>query len=153
MSIPDWSKLSRVHDNLREPSQNVAMNKYYKQREEQAIRQAEERGYFKVPTQEYILLESAYRNGKNIKNVEKLKLVKLCGVHLRKVGEISLCFSLQICILNNNFLTKIDSMLTCHQLIRLDLHSNQVGRHQNECLIKVACTSGLKCLYFFVKYL
>ncbi|KAK3088682.1 hypothetical protein FSP39_022332 [Pinctada imbricata] len=127
VSIPDWTKFSRLHETLREPSQNVLMNKYYKQREEQAIKQAEERGYFKVPSQEYLLKESAYRNGRNVKEVGKLKLIKLCGVHLRKVGDIAFCYNLQICILNNNFLTKIDGLMTCHQLVRLDLHSNQLS--------------------------
>jgi hypothetical protein len=65
-------------------------------------------------------------NGRRVRDTNKLFLVKLVGVHLRKIGDISYCLNLRICILNNNFLTKIDSLATCRQLIKLDLHSNQV---------------------------
>lgn len=125
VSIPDWSKFGKLHENVKEPT-NLLLNKYYKQREEQAIRQAEERGYFRVPTQEYLIEESKKRNDYKYKDVSHLKLIKLCGVHLRKVGEISSCLYLRICIINNNFLTKIDGLMSCHHLVKLDVHSNQV---------------------------
>lgn len=125
VSIPDWSKFGKLHENVKEPS-NLLLNKYYKQREEQAIRQAEERGYFRVPTQEYLIEECQRRNRYRYKDVQQLKLIKLCGVHLRKVGEISSCIYLRICIINNNFLTRIDGLMSCHHLVKLDVHSNQV---------------------------
>lgn len=126
VSIPDWSKFGKLHENVKEPT-NLLLNKYYKQREEQAIRQAEERGYFRVPTQEYLIEESKKRNDYKYKDVSHLKLIKLCGVHLRKVGEISSCLYLRICIINNNFLTKIDGLMSCHHLVKLDVHSNQLS--------------------------
>lgn len=125
VSIPDWSKFSRLHDTLKEPG-NLNINKYYKQREEESIRQAEERGYFRVPTEEFLIERNAYRNGRNIYDANHLRLIKLVGVHMRKLGEITFCTNLRICILNNNFLTKIDGLAACRHLIRLDLHSNQV---------------------------
>jgi hypothetical protein len=125
VSIPDWSKFSRLQDTFKEPG-NILMNKYYKQREEETIRLAEEHGYFLVPTQSYLIKTNGAMNGRRVRDTNKLFLVKLVGVHLRKIGDISYCLNLRICILNNNFLTKIDSLATCRQLIKLDLHSNQV---------------------------
>lgn len=134
VSIPDWSKFSRGQDTLKDASQNPKLNKYYKQREEEVIKQAEERGYFRVPTEIFLLEESDYRNGRSAKELYQLHLIKLVGVHLRKIGEICLCNNLRILILNNNFLTRIDDLQTCRQLVKLDLHSNQV-RYQSLSLI------------------
>ncbi|CAC5373033.1 Leucine-rich repeat and IQ domain-containing protein 3 [Mytilus coruscus] len=125
VSIPDWSKFSRIHDTLKEPG-NILMNKYYKQREEETIRLAEEHGYFLVPTQGYLIKHMGPLNGRRVKDTNKIYLVKLVGVHMRKIGDISYCINLRICILHNNFLTKIDGLATCRQLIKLDLHSNQL---------------------------
>lgn len=126
VSIPDWSKFARAQEGLKD-SRNVHLNKYYKQREEEAIRQAEERGYFRVPTQSYLLEENDFRNGRKVRELGQLHLVKLVGVHLRKIGDIAYCVNLRICILNNNFLTKIDDLASCRQLVKLDLHSNQIS--------------------------
>ena len=60
-------------------------------------------------------------------DVAQLLYVRLDGVHLRKVGDLTFCVNLRICILNNNFLTKIDGLTGCRHLIKLDLHSNQVN--------------------------
>ena len=129
VSIPDWTKFQRLHDMQKEPSNVGALEKYYKQREEETIRMAESHGILKTPTQEYLVKNSANIqncNPKYIRDVSQLRLVKLCGVHLRKIGDMNYCINLKICILNNNFLTKIDSLAACRQLVKLDLHGNQV---------------------------
>ena len=41
VSIPDWSKFQRAHDSSREASNLGNLDKYYRQREEETIRQAE----------------------------------------------------------------------------------------------------------------
>ena len=130
VSIPDWTKFQRLHDAQRETTNVGNLDKYYKQREEETIRQAETQGLLRTPTQEYLLQSCKRTNpdafGRRIKDVTQLKLVRLCGVHLRKIGDLSYCINLRICILNNNFLTKIDGLDSCRQLVKLDLHSNQV---------------------------
>ena len=126
VSIPDWTKFQRLHDMQKEPSNVGALTKYYKQREEETIRMAENQGLLRTPTQEFLVKNCGTLNGKYIKDVSQLRLVKLCGVHLRKIGDMNYCINLKICILNNNFLTKIDGLAACRQLVKLDLHGNQV---------------------------
>lgn len=127
VSIPDWTKFQRMHDTQREVTNIGSLDKYYKQREEQTIRQAENQGLLKTPTQEYLIRKCGKRlDGRYVKDVTQLLLVRLCGVHLRKIGDLTYCINLRICILNNNFLTKIDGLAACRHLIKLDLHSNQV---------------------------
>ena len=125
VSIPDWAKFSRSTDSGHKQDTTTLLNKYYKQRELEAIRQAEQTGYFLVPTQDYLLKHVGPYSGTN-KELTKIFLVRLVGLHLRKLGDIPLCSSLQICILPNNFLTKIDVLSSCQQLVKLDLHGNQV---------------------------
>ncbi|KAK7504361.1 hypothetical protein BaRGS_00004227 [Batillaria attramentaria] len=125
VSIPDWAKFTRAIDTIQKPDATALLSKYYKQREQEAIKQAEERGYFLVPSMEYLLKNMGPYSGTS-KEITRVFLVRLVGVHLRKLGDISLCTSLQICNLSNNFLTKIDALCTCQQLVKLDLHGNQL---------------------------
>ncbi|XP_046360900.2 uncharacterized protein LOC124138349 [Haliotis rufescens] len=127
VSIPDWARFSRLHDlksNKNDP--NSHLRKYYKQREEEAVRQAEQQGYFIVPEEKFILEHCRAANRK-AKRLSQLFLVQLNGLHLRKVGEISMCLNLQICNLSNNFLPKIEPLAGCRHLVKLDLHSNQLS--------------------------
>ena len=126
VSIPDWTKFQRLHDMQKEPSNVGVLDKYYKQREEETIKMAENHGLLRTPTQEYIIQNCGSLNGKYIKDISQLQLIKLCGVHLRKIGDMNYCINLKICILSNNFITKIDGLATCRQLVKLDLHGNQV---------------------------
>ena len=125
VSIPDWAKFSRSTESGHKPDTATLLNKYYKQRELEAIKQAEQTGYFLVPSKDYLLKHVGPYSGTN-KELTKIFLVRLVGLHLRKLGDIPLCSSLQICILPNNFLTKIDVLSSCQQLVKLDLHGNQV---------------------------
>ena len=126
VSIPDWAKFSRSTDSGQKQDTASLLNKYYKQREQETIRQAELNGYFLLPSQEYLLKHVGPYSGTN-KEVTKIFLVRLVGVHLRALGDIPLCHSLQICLLANNFLTRVDALSSCQQLVKLDLHGNQVG--------------------------
>ncbi|KAH3791615.1 uncharacterized protein LOC127838746 isoform X2 [Dreissena polymorpha] len=144
VSIPDWTKFQRLHDTNREGTNLASLDKYYKQREEETIRQAENQGLLKVPSQEYLIRTCGkLYNGKYIKDVAQLLYVRLDGVHLRKVGDLTFCVNLRICILNNNFLTKIDGLTGCRHLIKLDLHSNQLSS-----LPGIAFWSGMRHLRF-----
>lgn len=62
-----------------------------------------------------------------LKNVKDIVMVQLCRLYLKDVGYLQYCRSLKICILSGNFLSNIDALESCTQLIKLDLHSNQVS--------------------------
>ena len=49
VSIPDWSRLQRLGD-FPAKETTSPRSRYYKQREEEAIKQAEEQGYFLNPS-------------------------------------------------------------------------------------------------------
>ncbi|XP_076436491.1 uncharacterized protein LOC143276007 isoform X3 [Babylonia areolata] len=125
VSIPDWAKFSRSTDSGQKQDSMALLNKYYKQRELEAIKQAEQTGYFLVPTKDYLLKHVGPYSGTK-KELTRIFMARLVGLHLRKLGDIPLCSSLQICILANNFLTKIDALSSCQQLVKLDLHGNQL---------------------------
>ncbi|KAL5011315.1 hypothetical protein ScPMuIL_009866 [Solemya velum] len=127
VSIPDWSKFARLQENYEKTNTSV-LHRYHKQQENEIIRRAEEQGYFITPTEDYLIQNcrsSNPRSGK-VKHAAKLLLVKLPGAHMRDIGAIGACTNLQICILSNNFLTKIDGLASCQQLVKLDLHGNQL---------------------------
>ena len=127
VSIPDWTKFQRLHDMQKEPTNVGVLNKYYKQREEETIKMAENQGLLRTPTQEFLLQNCGSLNGKYTRDVSQLWLIKLGGVHLRKIGDMNYCINLKICILSNNFITKIDGLAACRQLVKLDLHGNQAS--------------------------
>ncbi|CAG5134410.1 unnamed protein product [Candidula unifasciata] len=102
------------------------LSKFYQQRDADIIKQAEENGFFFNPTEETLLLQCQVQNPDR-KNLADFRLIQLCDVHLRVLGDIRMCTSLTICLLANNFLTKIDALVSCTQLIRLDVHSNQLA--------------------------
>ena len=81
--------------------------------------------YFLDPTEKELLLRCKEQNP-DAKGITNFELVRLRGVHLRVLGDIGTCTRLTICLLSNNFITKIDSLMACRHLIKLDLHSNQV---------------------------
>ena len=61
------------------------------------------------------------------KDLSQIFLLKLPISHVRTVGDIGLCSNLTICILSNNYITRFDALVGCLFLMKLDLHSNQVG--------------------------
>lgn len=140
VSIPEWSKLRGFGDTPKEtPSPE---SKYHKKREEEFIKKAEERGYFLKLSRNYLeekFLDSE-QNGRKSKrkisvldkyenkekDLDEIQVVKLTHARLRNVGELGLCHRLSICILSNNYITRFDALVSCVNLIKLDLHSNQI---------------------------
>ena len=49
VSVPDWSRLGRVIDTFKSNT-GTKNNKYHRQREADAIKQAEKHGHFLIPT-------------------------------------------------------------------------------------------------------
>ncbi|KAK6196198.1 hypothetical protein SNE40_001468 [Patella caerulea] len=124
VSIPDWNKITGFQEASRQ--KNIrSLERYYRQRDEEIIRQAEKQGYFVIPSKEFILNNS--ETERKCKDLNKLQFIKLTGLHLRKPGDLSYCVNVTICILHNNFLTKIDGLGACRHLIKLDLHGNQLA--------------------------
>ena len=60
------------------------------------------------------------------KDLSSVFLMRLSCSHLKSVGDIGLCQNLTICILNNNYIKRIEPLVSCLFLMKLDLHSNQV---------------------------
>ncbi|GFO39888.1 leucine-rich repeat and iq domain-containing protein 3 [Plakobranchus ocellatus] len=124
VSIPDWARFAQLTDNKQNDKQSL-LSKFYKQKELEAVKLAEQHGYFLEPTEKELLIRCKEQNPET-KNISEFELVRLRGVHLRVLGDIGACTRLTICLLSNNFITKMDSLIACRQLIKLDLHSNQL---------------------------
>ena len=138
VSIPDWSKFGRLGDIPKQASGST--EQFYKQQAQEAVKQAEEHGYFLKASRSFIeqnFLEEKDKNEKQKPLLDGLKkkekdlggicMIKLAHAHMRSVGDIGLCHSLRILILPNNHITKLESLACCNNLIKLDLHGNQVG--------------------------
>ena len=65
VSIPDWSKFGRLINQPKEVALS-AHSKYIKQKEEEAIRQAEEQGYFLDVNKQFIKLHFLGKKGKRL---------------------------------------------------------------------------------------
>ncbi|XP_068808694.1 leucine-rich repeat and IQ domain-containing protein 3 [Struthio camelus] len=66
----------------------------------------------------------------------QLVIVQLDGLYLKNVEHLQYCFSLKICILSNDFIKNIDSLVCCPHLVELDLHGNREGNAE-EALSRV----------------
>ena len=137
VSIPDWSRFRGIRDSANK-NQTPSANRYRKQREEEAIKQAEEHGYFTDATRKFIedrfirddedaKRQALIKGGSYQKDLRVLYMMKLTQSHLRGVGDIGLCTNLRICVLSGNYITRFDALEQCVHLIKLDLHSNQVS--------------------------
>ncbi|XP_041125915.1 leucine-rich repeat and IQ domain-containing protein 3 [Polyodon spathula] len=58
--------------------------------------------------------------------LQDIIMVKQAGLRLKNLNNIEYCRSLKICILANNYITKIEALSNCHELVKLDLHGNQI---------------------------
>lgn len=115
-------------------------SKYLRLKEDEYIKQAEERGYFLHLTRRFIednlIPEDTSKLKKRTsvlddpenekKDLSRVRLVKLDHVRLRNIGDLGMCFRLSICILSNNYIAHFEGLAPCVNLIKLDLHSNQV---------------------------
>ena len=141
VSIPDWARFARMLDN--KPTASSTQSRYHRQREEEVIRQAEEHGYFLKPSKSFLeenfapeeertesrqsVFKSLLDNQKKNRDLNQVFLIKLTHSHVRGLGDIGMCNNLTICILSNNYLTRFDALQNCVNLMKLDLHSNQVS--------------------------
>ncbi|XP_022085158.1 uncharacterized protein LOC110976310 [Acanthaster planci] len=104
-----------------------------KERKSEFLRQAEEKGYLQSPTKSYLLERGKGRaskkemSTKRTPSVSDIHLVKLCSVHLMNLGQIQLLTRLKICILPGNYITSFVALANCAELVKLDLHSNQIS--------------------------
>ena len=151
VSIPDWSKFRRLGE-AAPTSQRITTNsKYQKQQAYEIIRQAEKHGYFVSPTK-HMIEKCLHNRGQTRDKNSRATAEEICLANvlvlrmscsrLRGIGEISQCYSLRVCILNNNYIRRFDALVSCSQLVRLDLHSNQVSSNAD-----VANSLGCRAMF------
>ncbi|ELT97561.1 hypothetical protein CAPTEDRAFT_143173 [Capitella teleta] len=126
----DWQTPSRVE--------------HSRVREDEYIKQAEEQGIFLHLSQDFIEDQLVPEEAEEEKEAPRLTsildapkerkkdpsrvlFVRLDHVRLRNVGELGICHQLTICVLSNNYITHFDALAPCVNLIKLDLHSNQIS--------------------------
>ncbi|XP_067086378.1 leucine-rich repeat and IQ domain-containing protein 3 [Osmerus mordax] len=64
-------------------------------------------------------------------DIQHIVVVRLNHLLLRDVENIECCKSLKICILADNFISNIDSLIECVHLVKLDLRGNQITQLPN----------------------
>ncbi|XP_038601739.1 leucine-rich repeat and IQ domain-containing protein 3 [Tachyglossus aculeatus] len=65
-------------------------------------------------------------NQNQVNDLKELLFIKFSGLHLRSVENLQCCISLKVCILSNNYIKNMDAFEFCFQLVKLDLHGNQM---------------------------
>ncbi|XP_039592087.1 leucine-rich repeat and IQ domain-containing protein 3 [Polypterus senegalus] len=86
---------------------------------------------FLVPCSKEILLRFGKNdNQKKEDNTElqSLVMVKINGLLLKNAQNIQYCTLLKICIMPNNYIKKMDPLMFCPHLVKIDLHGNQVSQ-------------------------
>jgi hypothetical protein len=87
---------------------------------------------------------SAQSSSQQIKLFYDFNLVKYLNLsysHIAEIGDIYLCQNIQILILSENYLTRIEPLICCVHLIRLDLHKNQVNQIDSFIIIYTSITT------------
>lgn len=74
----------------------------------------------------YIFLPNRCWSPDKKRSLKEIHYIHLSFAHIRTLGHIQACKRLKICILHNNYLSRFSALSNCPELIRLDLHSNQV---------------------------
>ncbi|XP_030640243.1 uncharacterized protein lrriq3 [Chanos chanos] len=59
-------------------------------------------------------------------DLQDIVMVRLSSLLLKNVQKLGCCRSLRICILADNFIAKIDALVECVHLVKLDLKGNQI---------------------------
>jgi len=98
-------------------------SKFEKQRAEDVVRNAHERGYLKAATEDAI-----WENIGEKCNLGDIRYLNMNSIHLHTVRSIDMCRTLRICVLSCNYVTCFEALGHCRQLLFLDLHGNQVNR-------------------------
>lgn len=97
-------------------------SKFEKQREEEVIRNAHERGYLRAPT-----VNDIWNSIGEKCHLGDISYLNMSGICLHTVQTIDLCTRLRICVLHSNYISCFDSLVHCRELVYLDLHNNQVS--------------------------
>ncbi|XP_041063664.1 leucine-rich repeat and IQ domain-containing protein 3-like [Carcharodon carcharias] len=96
------------------------------------VRRLVHRSHLVSPSKSLILscgeMDSVFKE----KKLEKIVVVNLPGFYLKNLGNLSNCSALKICILPRNYITKIDALANCPNLIKLDLHGNHISNLPDE---------------------
>ena len=108
------------------PKKKQAQHKsiYDKQREEETVRNATNRGYLRRMTVEF-LNDNIGIDDRDLPTVEYLNV---SSQQLSSLCELEMCISLRICILPGNYITEFDALASCLNLWALDLHGNQIKK-------------------------
>ncbi len=95
---------------------------YDRQREEEIIRNATNRGYLRRMTVEFL----NENTGLDDCDLPTVGYLNITAQQLNSLGVLQMCISLRICILPGNYITEFDALASCVNLWALDLHGNQV---------------------------
>lgn len=95
---------------------------YERQREEETIRNATNRGYLRRMTVEFL----NNKVGLDDCDLPTVGYLNVSSQQLSSLGVLEMCISLRICILPGNYITEFDALAGCLNLYALDLHGNQV---------------------------
>ncbi|XP_048458189.1 leucine-rich repeat and IQ domain-containing protein 3-like [Rhincodon typus] len=66
------------------------------------------------------------------KKLNEIVVVTLSGRYLKNLGSLPHCSALKVCNLSRNYITKIDALAGCPNLIKLDLHGNHIAHLPDE---------------------
>ncbi|XP_078264231.1 leucine-rich repeat and IQ domain-containing protein 3-like isoform X2 [Rhinoraja longicauda] len=75
------------------------------------------------------------------KELKEIVVVNMSACYLINLGYLTNCRALRICILPGNYISKIDALSNCPNLIKLDLHSNHITELPDEFFWR-----DMKCL-------
>jgi len=107
----------------REASRKRQKSQFDKQREEEVIRNAHERGFLRPLTSDSIWERVGEKC--HLEDISYLNVTRIC---LHTVKTIDLCTRLRICVLHSNYISTFDSLFYCRELVFLDLHRNQISK-------------------------
>ncbi|XP_071764647.2 uncharacterized protein lrriq3 [Centroberyx gerrardi] len=82
----------------------------------------------RLPCSESIILDhgQGFDEEETVRDPQQISMVTLSRLLLKDVKDLGRCKSLRICILSDNFITKIDALIECVHLVKLDLKGNQI---------------------------
>src|SRR6218665_614634 len=102
---------------------------YHRKKETDAVKEAEDTGYFVTVDQEFIrecLSRQNEKNAEKASEVENVHFLALSRLHVRHLDGLGACRNLTVLLLAKNFIARIDALAPCSLLLKLDLHGNQV---------------------------
>ena len=122
---------SGLYENKPRKKSTQRQSIYDRQREEETIRNATNRGYLRRMTVEF-LNDNVGLDDRDLPTVGYLNVT---SQQLSNLSALEMCISLRICILPGNYIAEFDALSSCVNLWALDLHGNQVLLLVNICLL------------------